>query len=629
MVATRNITDLNTLVTPQADDIMLIVDRLSSTSTEAKQISWGSVIEAVQDIVASLSTNSSSLEFTYDDTNGTLTAAVVNNSSTQKTIFTDGVTTSTRQEAKFLDGPGVNVVVTDDTTYDCSKITVNNTGVVNASNTTVTGASLGILSSVDVESDGTKSLALSRLKVGSSKLTATSTDSGKSITFDVDPSVIDINDLDTSNPLGVNVGGTGASTASVARNNLAAAKSGNNSDISQLSGLSTALSISQGGTGDTTASAALKNLQGLNSCAHVGASGQSIVYQTSALNSGSYRAEFKGIKPSSDNYITVVTDGSDIAISASPNNILDGVTGVRDIGSARLTNASAPVGANDLATKAYVDSQTNGLDIKASVIAASTGNIAGTYNSTAKTITKGSNGAISIAGQSLSLNARVLLKDQSSASRNGIYTVTTVGNGSTPYVLTRALDFNETSEIGAGSFAYVETGTANAGKSFVQSAQNPILDSDALNFSIFSQTSIGANSITNANLEQVTQATIKGRAAGAGTGNVSDLTADELIAVINTGSTGTIDSARVVSGGISNNSVSNAKLAQAAAATIKGRIAGSGTGNISDITADQLIAIINTGSSATINSARVISPSGNDLATSLSSASTALDCGTY
>ena len=52
MVATRNITDLNTLVTPAADDIMLIVDRLSATSTEAKQITWGNVIEAVQDIVS-------------------------------------------------------------------------------------------------------------------------------------------------------------------------------------------------------------------------------------------------------------------------------------------------------------------------------------------------------------------------------------------------------------------------------------------------------------------------------------------------------------------------------------------------------------------------------------------------
>ena len=54
MVATRNITDLNTLVTPAADDIMLIVDRLSATSTEAKQITWGNVQEAIQDIVGAL-----------------------------------------------------------------------------------------------------------------------------------------------------------------------------------------------------------------------------------------------------------------------------------------------------------------------------------------------------------------------------------------------------------------------------------------------------------------------------------------------------------------------------------------------------------------------------------------------
>ena len=107
MVATRNITDLNTLVTPAADDIMLIVDRLSATSTEAKQITWGSVIEAVQDIVSSLATDSTTLNFTYDDANGILTAAVNNNTSIQKSIFHDGTTSSTRQEARFVDGVGV------------------------------------------------------------------------------------------------------------------------------------------------------------------------------------------------------------------------------------------------------------------------------------------------------------------------------------------------------------------------------------------------------------------------------------------------------------------------------------------------------------------------------------------
>ena len=49
MVATRNITDLNSLTTPAADDILLIVDRLSATSTE-EQITWSNVQEAIQDI---------------------------------------------------------------------------------------------------------------------------------------------------------------------------------------------------------------------------------------------------------------------------------------------------------------------------------------------------------------------------------------------------------------------------------------------------------------------------------------------------------------------------------------------------------------------------------------------------
>ena len=46
-------------------------------------------------------------------------------------------------------------------------------------------------------------------------------------------------------------GGTGASTPTAARNNLSAAKSGANSDITALTGLTTALSVAQGGTGDT------------------------------------------------------------------------------------------------------------------------------------------------------------------------------------------------------------------------------------------------------------------------------------------------------------------------------------------------------------------------------------------
>ncbi len=111
MVATRNITDLSSLITPAADDILLIVDRLSSTSTEAKQITWANVQEAIQDIVGSIATDTATLNFIYDDAAGTLTASVNNNTSTQKSIFHDGTTASTRQEGRFTDGAGINVEV--------------------------------------------------------------------------------------------------------------------------------------------------------------------------------------------------------------------------------------------------------------------------------------------------------------------------------------------------------------------------------------------------------------------------------------------------------------------------------------------------------------------------------------
>lgn len=59
-----------------------------------------------------------------------------------------------------------------------------------------------------------------------------------------------------SGVLGIGEGGTGAADASGARNNLGAAQSGANSDITSLSGLTTPLSVAQGGTAATTAAGA-------------------------------------------------------------------------------------------------------------------------------------------------------------------------------------------------------------------------------------------------------------------------------------------------------------------------------------------------------------------------------------
>ena len=546
MVATRNITDLNSLTVPAADDILLIVDRLSATSTEAKQITWSALTEAIQDIVGAMSTDTTSLNFTYDDANGLLTASVNNNTSVQKSIFHDGTTSSTRQEGRFVDGIGVNVEVADDSTNDRANITVKNTGVVNAANNTVSGTSFNLLSSANVESNGSKTLEIRPIKLGSNKISAVFSDSNQSLTLDVDAGNINLNDLNSSTPLGVSIGGTGASTAGNARTNLGAAKSGANSDISALSGLTTALSITQGGTGATTSSAALANLVGLNSVVHVGSSGQSLVHSTQTLVSGAYRAELRGIKPATGNQITVSLDGSDVAVGVNANNVLDAVTGARNINGARITGAAEPINSSDLATRGFVESVAQGLDVKEAVKVATVGGLAGTYATSGQTLTANSNGAIQVDGVTLSSADRVLLRAQADSTQNGIYTVTTVGDGSNPFVLTRALDSNTSSEVGAGAFMFVEQGTANSGKSFIQSVSGPTLDTDALVFSVFGDSTIAADSIDNAKLANMAQATVKGRASGTSTGDPVDLTPDQLIAIINA-ATSALNAARLPS----------------------------------------------------------------------------------
>jgi len=126
---------------------------------------------------------------------------------------------------------------------------------------------------------------------------------------------------------------------------------------------------------------------------------------------------------------------------------------------------------NSLANKAYVDQVAQGLDTKPSTRAATTADLSATYSNGSSgvgaTLTAGSNGAIVIDGVSLSVNDRVLVKDQSTAAENGIYRVTTQGDGSTAFVLTRATPEDQPEELTGGAFVFVEEGTANANNGYV------------------------------------------------------------------------------------------------------------------------------------------------------------------
>ena len=124
-----------------------------------------------------------------------------------------------------------------------------------------------------------------------------------------------------------------------------------------------------------------------------------------------------------------------------------------------------------LANKAYVDQVAQGLDTKPSCKYGTTANLAATYsNGTAgvgATLTASSNGALSVDGSTPSVADRILVKDQSTAFQNGIYVVTTVGNGSTAFVLTRATPEDQPAELTGGAFVFVESGTANSDNGYV------------------------------------------------------------------------------------------------------------------------------------------------------------------
>jgi len=166
------------------------------------------------------------------------------------------------------------------------------------------------------------------------------------------------------------------------------------------------------------------------------------------------------------------------------------------MGSNRVTNVADPTGAQDSATKSYVDATVNGLDVKDSVRVGTTANLNATYNNSAGTLIASASGAITVDSVSLAISDRILVKDQTASAQNGIYKVTTVGSGSASYILTRTDDGNTGDKLSGGSFFFIEEGTNNGDNGFVSTHDGiPTLGTTSIVFVQFSgagQISAGA-----------------------------------------------------------------------------------------------------------------------------------------
>ena len=131
-------------------------------------------------------------------------------------------------------------------------------------------------------------------------------------------------------------------------------------------------------------------------------------------------------------------------------------TGDQSMGGFKLTNLAAPTKDSDAATKQYVDLAVQGLDAKPSVLAATTGNIT-------------LSGVQTIDGVTVESGDRVLVKDQTDASENGIY-VAAAG----AWARSADADGNPNGEVTSGMFTFVEEGTVNQSTGYVLITADPI-----------------------------------------------------------------------------------------------------------------------------------------------------------
>ena len=303
---------------------------------------------------------------------------------------------------------------------------------------------------------------------------------------------------------------------------------------------------------------------------------------------------------------TLAATGADSSVTITPTG-----TGTVSMSSKRVSGVATPTATTDAANKAYVDSVAEGLDIKESVVAATTAALpAVTYangvSGVGATLTADANGALAaVDGVTLLADERVLIQTQAAALQNGIYVVTNAGGAGAAFILTRAgdMDGSPASEI-PGAFVFVEEGTVNADNGFVCTTNAPVtMGTTSINFTQFS----GAGQITagdglaktgdtlSVNVDDVTtaivgDAVIVKTSANLTTPNIGVANGDSFTA------TGTVQGATVTDGTAT---ITSGAIASVTTITTSGNIA-TGQGNVAAGNVAAAIAAVTTLSTASM-----------------------------
>ena len=214
-----------------------------------------------------------------------------------------------------------------------------------------------------------------------------------------------------------------------------------------------------------------------------------------------------GTTPAAGTFSTVDVDNLNLngntlsSTNTDGNVVLDpNGTGAVDVSSAKIVNLATPTNNNDAANKVYVDTLVaSGITYHAPVkyeVPNATGNLNANYNQpggagvgVGATLTNaGALVAFAPDGPTAAPGDRILVYSQTNAFENGVYTVTTVGDGSTAWVLTRASDadtygLKNPNSLGEGDAFFVTSGNTGAGETYVCNTQGTItFGTTAINF---------------------------------------------------------------------------------------------------------------------------------------------------
>jgi hypothetical protein len=239
----------------------------------------------------------------------------------------------------------------------------------------------------------------------------------------------------------------------------------------------TGTTITVAGEDATTTNKGVASFADANFTVSSGAvSTKNITLGTSTLTNGSTTSSIAGLTELAVDNINI--NGNEISstnengnISLNPNG-----TGTVDVNGARISGLGAPTQDTDAATKLYVDTVAEGLSVKPAVRVATTANITATYdNGTAgvgSTLTIAATATLTIDGvNSWTVGDGILVKDQTNAFENGRYYVSTIGNISAEWVLTRCAKCDEATEI-PSMYVFVQEGTTYASTGWVATVED-------------------------------------------------------------------------------------------------------------------------------------------------------------